>query len=290
MSTATISASQVKELREKTGVGMMQCKKALAEANGDIEKAIENLRKAGAAVAAKRAGKEANEGKVILASNSDKIVIIEVNCETDFVANGDDFQAFSKDLETAVIANDVQDVDALKATSIGDLTVETKLSELSGKLGEKIDIKRINAISLTADNVTAAYSHLGGKIGVALVLEKQGDASDAAALETLAKDLAMQVAATNPLGITSDEIPADVIEKERGIYKELAIQAGTKEEFVDRQIEGKVKKFLKENCLVEQMFVKDSKLPVNKLLDDTAKSLGLAALKVAAFTRFELGK
>ncbi|MGL1934703.1 MAG: translation elongation factor Ts [Fibrobacterales bacterium] len=285
-----ITAAQVKELREKTGVGMMQCKKALTEADGDIEKAIENLRKQGQAVAAKRADKDANEGCVFVSTNDTKAVAVEINCETDFVANGEDFQGTGKVISNLLLENDYADLAALMAAEISGDSVEVTLSSLTGKLGEKIDIKRYNVTAITENNAVATYSHMGGKIGVIVSLKFEGAASDKAALVAVAKDLAMQVAATNPISVNSDDVSKDVIDKERDIYKELALQSGTKEEFLDRQIEGKLKKFLKEVCLSEQMFVKDSKLPVTKLLQNLEKEQGVTNLVIESFTRFELGK
>jgi elongation factor Ts len=285
-----ITAAQVKELREKTGVGMMQCKKALTEADGDIEKAIENLRKQGQAVAAKRADKDANEGCVFVSANDSKAVAVEINCETDFVANGDDFQGAGKGISDLLLANDYADQASLLAADLGGDTVEMTLSNLTGKLGEKIEIKRYAVTPITESSAVATYSHMGGKIGVVVNLTFEGSASDKAALVGVAKDLAMQVAATNPISVNSDSVSEDVLNKEREIYKELAIQAGTKEEFLDRQVEGKLKKFLKEVCLSEQMFVKDSKLPVTKLLENLEKEQGVTNLVIESFTRFELGK
>ncbi|MGL1901786.1 MAG: translation elongation factor Ts [Fibrobacterales bacterium] len=285
-----ITAAQVKELREKTGVGMMQCKKALTEADGDIEKAIENLRKQGQAVAAKRAGKDANEGCVFVSASDTKAVAVEINCETDFVANGDDFQGAGKAISNLLLENDYADLAALMAAEINGESVEITLSSLTGKLGEKIDIKRYGVTAITDTNAVATYSHMGGKIGVIVNLSFEGSASDKVALIAVAKDLAMQVAATSPVAVNSDGVSQDVIDKEREIFKELAIQSGTKEEFLDRQIEGKLKKFLKEVCLSEQMFVKDSKLPVTKLLENLGKEQGVTNLVIESFTRFELGK
>jgi len=285
-----ISAAQVKELREKTGVGMMQCKKALTEADGDIEKAIENLRKAGAAVAAKRADKDANEGCVFTAVSDAKAVAVEINCETDFVANGEDFQSAGKAIVELLLNNDFADINAIMAASLGELTVETTLTSLTGKLGEKIDIKRFEVTANSAQNAIATYNHMGGKIGVVVNLKFEGTASDMPALTSIAKDLAMQVAATRPIAVDASGVSQDVIDKEREIYKELALQSGTKPEFLDRQVDGKVSKFLKEVCLAEQMFVKDSKLPVTKLLQNLEKEQGVSNLVIESFTRFELGK
>jgi elongation factor Ts len=286
----SITAGQVKELREKTGVGMMQCKKALTETNGDMDAAIDLLRKQGEAVAAKRADRVANEGCVFVGEGNGKAVAAEINCETDFVGNSDDFKKLGAMVISALLNNDVADVDALKAIAVDGVVINDFLSDLLTKIGENIGIKRFVSIPVGANDSVALYQHMGGKIGVTLKIEADGAVSDKAAADSLARDLAMQVAATNPIAINGSEVDEAVIAKEREIYREQAIAAGTKADFVDRQVEGRVGKFLKEVCLTEQMFVKDNKVAIKDLLATKAKELGVGSLTVTFFSRMELGK
>lgn len=284
-----ITASAVKELREKTGVGMMQCKKALQESAGDMEKAIELLRKRGEAVAAKRADKAADEGCVFLDSAEGRAIAVELNCETDFVGSADDFQALGKDAVEILKAQNIADNDALLAASAGSLSLGERVKEVVAKLGENIGIKRFVQVPVAANEVAGLYSHMKGRIGVIVKVAFDGEPKDKAALEILAKDLCMQVAATNPAAISSDEVDSDLLDKERAIYKEQALQGGTKAEFVDRAVEGRIQKYLKEICLQDQMFVKESKTPITQLLKDQAAEQGVASLKITHFTRMELG-
>jgi elongation factor Ts len=285
-----VSAAQVKELREKTGVGMMQCKKALAECNGDMELAFDLLRKQGAAVAAKRADKAANEGSVFLKESDTKVIAIEVNCETDFVSGSADFKSLAQTAIEILESKNIADVNALKAASVGSLTFGDKLNELLAKIGENIGVKGFKVVQIENDEIAATYSHMGGKIGVVIKLKLQGKASDPAAIKALAKDLAMQIAAASPVSISQADIDPALIAKEREIYREQAIQQGTKEDFVDRVVDGRVTKYLKEVCLVEQVFVKDSKVVIKDLLKSTAVAQGLQGLEVTQFVRMELGK
>ncbi len=285
----SISAAQVKELREKTGVGMMECKKALTEAEGDLEKAVELLRKRGAAVAAKRAGQEAKEGKVTFAENDKKLVAVELRCETDFVANGEDFTGFAALVAKSLLENEVSTNEELFATSIDGTTLEAANQALVAKITEKIEVARFATFTKSAGDTLASYSHMGGKIGVVVKLSADAVAAKPELIEVLAKDLAMQVAAANPRAVRTEEVDAAVIDKEREIYKELALQAGTKPEFVDRQIEGKVQKFLKEVTLEEQMFIKDTKKSIKTLVSEVGAEAGATNLRIDSFIRFELG-
>lgn len=284
-----ITAALVKELREKTGIGMMKCKAALTEANGDIEVAIANLRKAGAAVAAKKAGREATEGKVFFATAGNQTAAVEVYCETEPTSGNADYIAFGEGAAKNAAEQSITEVEALLASELNGSTVQEELNVLVGRITENIGIKRVALIS-EEGGALASYSHMGGKIGVIVKLAYTGEASDKASVVAVAKDLSMQVAATAPIAVNSSEVPEDVIAKEREIYVELARKAGTKEEYIDRQIEGKLKKYLKEVCLAEQMFIKDNKLPVADLLKQTAEANGIQDLKIAEFIRFELGK
>jgi elongation factor Ts len=286
-----ITASQVKDLREKTGVGMMQCKAALTESGGDMEKAIELLRKRGEMVAAKRADKAANEGCVFLLETNSKAVVAELNCETDFVGASEDFQSLGSDALKILSEKDIADVAALleEKTESG-LTLAQRVNDVLAKLGENIGVKRFVQVSVGEQEASATYSHMGGKIGVLVKLAFEGTPSDAAALKIVAKDLCMQVAATSPASISEADLDPVLVAKEREIYRGQALEQGTKEEFVDRVVDGRVNKFLKEICLQEQMFVKDSKKSINDLLKETAAAQGITALKISHFTRMELGK
>jgi elongation factor Ts len=281
-----ISAQAVAQLREKTGLGLMQCKKALAETNGDLEAAIEYLRKQGAAVAAKRVGREAKEGKIVFATEGASTAAVEINCETDFVSASDDFNAFAAKAAKAVAANKPANVEALPALPVDGTTLGELNTAAIAKIGENISLRRFAVETAGNGELVETYSHAGGKIGV-LVMLAYGEIKDGAALTTLAKDLAMQVAASAPLSIDPSGIPAETVEKEREIARELTIKEGKTGDMLERIVEGKLNKFYKENCLLQQVFVKDNKTPIDKLL---ASSPAASNLRVAAFHRLQLGQ
>lgn len=285
-----ISAQAVAQLREKTGLGLMQCKKALTETGGDIEAAIELLRKQGAAVAAKRSDRETKEGKVVFGRAGSSVSAVEINCETDFVASSDDFIAFADKAAQAIAAGKPADLEAVAALSVEGGTLADANTAVIAKIGEKITIRRFAVESVGSNEVVETYSHMGGKIGVLIKLAFDGTPSDTDALGALAKDLAMQVAASAPLSIDPSGIPADVVAKEREIARELTEKEGKTGEMLERIVEGKVNKFFKENCLLQQVFVKDNKTPIDKLLADSAKKIGVENLRVAAFHRLQLGQ
>jgi elongation factor Ts len=287
---AEISAQAVAQLREKTGIGFLQCKKALTEAGGDMEKAVEILRKAGLAVAAKRSGKETKEGKVVLGSGSSAVAAVEINCETDFVASSDDFNAFAAKVVKLTAEQQPSDPEALKALPLDGTTVGEVNTAAIAKIGENISLRRLVVEKVGADELAETYSHSNGKIGVIVKLSVKGQPKDKAALSGLAKDLAMQVAATNPVAIEPKDVPASVVEKEREIARELTLKEGKTGDMVEKIVEGKVQKYYKENCLINQVFVKDNKTTVDKLLAATAKSAGAESIKVAAFHRLQLGQ
>jgi elongation factor Ts len=287
---AEVTAQSVAELREKTGLGILQCKKALTETGGDMEKAIEFLRKQGAAVAAKRVGKETKEGKVILASGSDAVCAVEINCETDFVSASDDFNGFTAKVSKVILDKKPTDPEALKALPLEGTTVGEVNTAVIAKIGEMISIRRFTIEKVGAKELAETYSHGGGKIGVIVKLGYSGEVKDKPALSGLAKDLAMQVAATSPIAIEAKDVPASVIEKEREIGRELTLKEGKTGDIVDKIVEGKIQKFYKENCLVNQIYVKDNKLTIDKLLVATAKSQGLESIKVLGFHRLQLGQ
>jgi len=282
-----ISASQVKELREKTGAGMMDCKKAMEEANGDFEKAIEILRKKGAAVAAKRAERTANEGIVLTRIYNDgkSAAIIEVNCETDFVAKSDEFINFTNFALDLVVEKQPADVNALLELSKDGKKVSDELNTLIGKIGEKIEISRF-AIETSDTGLIVDYIHAGSKLGV-VVKSDNVPADKSADFQLLLKDIAMQVAAMRPLSIYRDELDKSIIEKEVEIYKEIARKEGKAEQILEKIAVGKLNKFYEENCLFEQAFVKDNTKKISSLIDEFNKA-NSAQAKLVKFRRFHL--
>jgi elongation factor Ts len=278
-----ITAAQVNELRQKTGAGMMDCKKALTEANGDFEKAIEILRKKGASVAAKRAEKSANEGMVKTKISADKSTgfIVEVNCETDFVAKSNDFMDFTEKVLNAVESKKPASVQEL----LGDLELKTKMTDLLGKVGEKIEVSRF-AIEKAVEGIVVDYVHLGSKLGVLVRFDNAGKAADD--LSEMGKDIAMQVAAMSPICVKRDEVPQEVINKEIEIYKEISRKEGKPENILDKIAQGKLNKYYQENCLVEQAFIKDNSKSVGDLLKEFNSKHGTNA-SIKLFHRFHLG-
>jgi elongation factor Ts len=285
-----ISAQAVQQLREKTGLGILQCKKALSETGGDMEKAIEYLRKQGASVAAKRSGKETKEGKVILAASPDAVAAVEINCETDFVASSDDFNGFAAKVVKAILERKPADVEALKAAPLDGSTLGEANTAVIAKIGENISIRRFALEKVGAREWAETYSHMQGRIGVIVKLGYAGELKERAGISTLAKDLAMQVAATAPIAIEPKDVPAAVIDKEREIGRELTLKEGKTGDIVEKIVEGKIQKFYKENCLVNQLYVKDNKQTIDKLLAATAKALGLESIRILAFHRLQLGQ
>jgi len=274
----TISASLVKELRERTGAGMMECKKALTETNGDIEAAIELMRKSGQAKAAKKAGRTAAEGVVVIKTSPDakRAVMVEVNCETDFVAKDENFAAFADAVADCVMNSEVGDIEALAAAPLKQgaaTTVEEARQALVAKIGENMAVRRFVRMA-TSNGRIASYRH-GQRIGVLVDLEGGND--------ELGKDLAMHVAASNPVCVDAADVPADTIAKEREIYAAQAAESGKPANIVEKMVEGRIRKFLEEITLVGQPFVKDPETTVAKLLAQ-------AGAKVVAFRRFEVGE
>ncbi len=285
-----ITAQAVAELREKTGLGLMQCKKALTETGGDLEAAIDFLRKQGAAVAAKRVDKATKEGKVALGSVGSVVAAVEINCETDFVASSGDFNDFAAAAVEAIAKAKVADPEAAKGIPAGSASLGELQTAAIAKMGENINLRRIVVEEAGAGSVAETYSHMNGKIGVIVKLGFEGTPSSTEALSGLVKDLCMQVAASSPLAIEADGIPADLVEKEREIARELVAKDGKTGEMAERIIEGKVQKFFKENCLWQQPFVKEPKTTVGKLVESEAKKLGLSSARILAFHRLQLGQ
>ncbi|MBD3670699.1 MAG: elongation factor Ts [Gammaproteobacteria bacterium] len=269
-----ITAAQVKELRERTGAGMMECKKALVETDGDIEAAIEHMRKSGLAKADKKAGRTAAEGIIAieLAGDGKTAAIVEVNCETDFVAKGDDFTDMANAIAKRVLEERPADLDALNALSMGDSTIGDTIKEKIAKIGENMSVRRFQVFETSG--TLGLYKH-GEKIGVLVDMEG-GDAD-------LAKDIAMHIAASKPTAVSSDEVPAEVIEKEKAIFTAQAQESGKPADIIEKMIGGRINKFLKEITLLGQPFVKDPDQTVEKLLKG-------AGAKVNKFARIEVGE
>lgn len=281
-----ITAAQVNELRKVTGAGMMDCKKALTEAEGDIKKAIEVLRKKGAAVAAKRAEKTAKEGIILTKVADDKksAVIVEVNCETDFVANGDDFVGLSNSILEAIAAS--------KPVSVEDLFVKSpslqeKINDVLAKIGEKIEISRFT-IEASETGMIVDYIHPGSKLGILVQIDNVPD-NKKEALTGIAKDIAMQVAAMKPLCIYREEVAKDIIEAEIDIYKEVARKEGKPEAILEKISTGKLNKFYQENCLFEQAYIKENSKSIGELLKEFNSQNG-TEVKLKLFRRFHLGE
>ncbi|HLP43581.1 MAG TPA: translation elongation factor Ts, partial [Fibrobacteria bacterium] len=230
------------------------------------------------------------EGKVVMVAGGAAVAAVEINCETDFVANADDFKNFAQKIVTLIAEKQPADVEALKALPLDGTTVSEVNTAAIAKIGENISIRRFAVETLGSGELAETYSHMNGKIGVILKLAYQGELKDRPALASLAKDLAMQVAASSPIAVEAKDVPASVVEKEREIARELTLKEGKTGDMVEKIVEGKVQKFYKEMCLVNQVFVKDPKTTVDKLLAATAKSLGLGSIKVVAFHRLQLGQ
>jgi len=281
-----ITAAQVNELRQKTGAGMMDCKKALTEADGDFEKAIELLRKKGAAIASKRADKSANEGIVVAKVSADykKAAMIEVNCETDFVAKSDDFIKLANEIVDVTYNSEQSDAKKLLESN---KSLSEKIVDVMGKVGEKIELSRV--LTEKADNgLIVDYIHMGSKLGVLVKFDNVSGDSDE--LVEIGKNIAMQVAAMNPICVYREEVPTETIEKEIDIYKELARKEGKPENILEKIATGKLNKFYSENCLFEQAYIKDStsSKTVGNLIEDYNKKNDSKA-KISLFKRFHLG-
>jgi elongation factor Ts len=284
---AEISAQVVKDLRDKTGAPMMDCKKALADANGDQAKAALLLRERGLAKAVKRAGKETSEGTIALATGDGVAALIELGCETDFVAKTPDFQALAAALAKAAIDANAASPDAVLAAPVGGAKGSEAIANAIAKIGENIQLKRVEKLAAPG-GVTGGYIHAGGKLGVMV-----GFATSARgeAVSALAKDVAMHVAAADPspVAIDRDGVPRELLDKEADIFRKQALGEGKPEKIVERIVEGRIKKYYAEVCLLEQPFVKDPDKTVAKLLADAGAKLG-APLQVTAFVRFRLGE
>jgi elongation factor Ts len=284
-----ISAKSVKSLRDKTGAGMMDCKRALGDSAGDVEKAIELLRERGLAKAGKRGGRATSEGAVSIAIDGPVAAMIEVGCETDFVARTDVFIDFGRELAEAVAADpSIDSPDSLLKTSIGGETVADKVNGAISRLGENVVVKRVVRLDAGASGIAGGYVHAGGNLGVVVTLATEGSGSE---LEALAKDLSMHIAAADPspLSVERSGIDPALLESERTIYRNQALQSGKPEAVVDKIVEGKINKYLSEVCLVEQAFVKDADRSIGDLLRDVGAKVG-AEIAVNGYQRFKLGE
>ncbi len=272
-----ITASMVKELREKTGAGMMDCKKALTETGGDIDKAVDYLREKGMASAAKKADRVAAEGLTFVKADGNKAIIIEVNSETDFVAKNENFQQLVNELATQILANEPASVEeALSQSFNGEKTVEAYINESIAKIGEKISLRRFEIVKKEDGDVFGEYLHMGGRIGVLTVIGGSTDAS-------LAKDIAMHVAAINPTYVSRDDVAQDEVEREREVLKQQALNEGKPENIVEKMVEGRLGKFFEQVCLLDQAFVKDGDQKVGKYVASKGGT-------VKSFIRYEVGE
>jgi len=287
-----ITASMVSQLREKTGLGMMDCKKALSEANGDMALAIENLRKKGAATAAKRSGKATKEGRIVFVSDKNFSAIIEINCETEPVAKVDDFANLVETVKKAAVANKPQNLEELLAVKPDSQTVGEKVVELIGKIGEKIAVSSyFHQIAQDGESVFS-YVHSNGKVAALIKLHADKNLADNADFRALGNDIAMQAAAQKPLAVDKDGVCAEIVAKEKEIYEEQTKNdpknVNKPAAVLEKIIEGKLAKFYKESTLLDQEFIKNDKLSVRQVIDEAAKKVG-AKIEVAAMNTIELG-
>ncbi|RXI97979.1 elongation factor Ts [Anaerobacillus alkaliphilus] len=271
-----ISASMVKELRERTGAGMMDCKKALTETDGDMEKAIDLLREKGIAKAANKADRIAAEGLTYVAVEGNKAVIVEVNSETDFVSKNENFKALVANVAKNILSNNPADVDAALTQSFEEATLADYINTQIAKIGEKLSLRRFQIVEKTDADAFGAYLHMGGRIGVLTVLSGTSD-------EELAKDVAMHIAAINPKYISRDEVSEEEVIREREVLTQQALNEGKPENIVAKMVEGRLSKYFEDICLNDQPFVKDGDQKVGKYVANKGAS-------VVSFTRYEVGE
>ena len=269
-----ISASMVKELRESTGAGMLDCKKALEASNGNMEDAITWLREKGISKAAKKASRIAAEGLAVAKINGNKAVIVEVNSETDFVAKNEEFKNLVNNIADTLLNNDVKTVEEANKLTHDGKTIEELIIEKTSTIGEKLSFRRFEIVEKEDSQVFGTYSHMGGKIVSLCVLTKD---------EEVAKDIAMQIAAMKPLYLNRDMVPAEVLEKERNILKEQAENEGLDPNKIDMIVNGRINKYYEEVCLVDQGFIKENKMKVNKFVESKGS-------EILSFVRYEVGE
>ena len=284
-----ITASMVKDLRDKTGAGMMDCKAALGETGGDMEAAIDWLRKKGLSKAAKKAGRVAAEGLIGIAAQGNIGALVEVNAETDFVARNDQFKAFVKDAAALALEAEGDVEKLLSKPMAGGATVDAHLKEMIAKIGENMSVRRAAVLAVNP-GVVATYVHNAfspelGKIGVLVALKSSADQTK---LATLGRQLAMHIAAAAPIALTAEHIPADVLAREKAIHADVALQSGKPENVIEKMIEGRMRKFYEEAVLMNQTFVIDNETKIEKLLEKASKDLG-APVAIEGFVRYQVG-
>ncbi|HEX5279329.1 MAG TPA: translation elongation factor Ts [Micropepsaceae bacterium] len=287
---ANIPAGMVKDLRDKTGAGMMDCKTALTETNADFEQAVDWLRKKGLAKAAKKAGRTAAEGLIGIATQTDCGAVVEVNSETDFVARGGEFQDYVRKAAQQALEEEGELERLLLSPFDDGQTMAEALTALVGKIGENMSVRRSAGLAVSP-GVVASYIHNAaapdlGKIGVLVALESEGNVD---ALQRLGKQLAMHVAAANPLALTADALPPETVARERSIYEDQARQTGKPEGVISKMVDGRMRKFYEENVLMSQTFVVDGETPVSRVLENAAKDVG-APVRITGFVRFAVGE
>ena len=288
---AQITAAMVKQLREMTDSPMMECKKALVEADGDMDAAVDVLRKNGLAKAAKKAGRETNEGAVaaFVSEDGKTGALLELSCETDFVGSNAKFTGFASKVAEVVATTEPADVDALLEKPMGEETVSSELTEMIHIMGENMKISRF-AARKAENGALASYIHMGGKIGVLVEFAfEKAETAQAESFKTFAHDVALQVAAVAPICATRDQVPAETVEHEKEIYMAQAAESGKPEAIQEKMATGRMEKFYKENCLTEQAFVKNPDQSINQYTDECAKNLG-GTIKVTGFVRWALGE
>lgn len=281
-----ITAQMVKELRDRTGAGMMDSKKALQAADGDMEKAIEILREKGLAQQAKKAGRIASEGVIATYVSEDmkSAGMVEFNCETDFVSAGEEFIKTAESFAKVAAESDATSVEELKNEKVGEFTIDQVVAELIAKIGENMNVRRFEKF-VSEDGLIASYTHMNGKIGV-LVQVKSDNVNDD--VKKVARDVAMHVAATNPLFLSKDQVDAETLEKEKEIYRVQALNEGKPANIVEKMVMGRISKYYKEVCLLEQPFVKNPDQTVTQYVKDSSKEFG--AIEIVKFARFEKGE
>ena len=287
---ANITAALVQELRERTAAGMMDCKKALMENDGDMDKAIDWLREKGLAQAAKKAGRIAAEGAVVqYITECGKVgAVVEVNCETDFVAKTENFMNFANSVAKHVALANPADIDALNAQKFVDdetKTIEDMISDATVAIGEKISIRRFERYETTG--LVSSYIHMGGKVGV--LVEVATEAADNEAVKELAHDICLQIAAAKPEAVRREEVNSENLEKEKEIYRVKALESGKPEKIVDKMVEGRIAKYYKEVCLMEQAFVKDPDKTISQYLNEQVATIG-EKISIRRFVRYEMGE
>lgn len=287
-----ITASLVKELRDRTNAGMMECKNALKETDGDIEAAIKHLRERGAIKAAKKADRAAKEGLVAdhIDADSKHGTLIEVNCETDFVAKNENFQSFVSELVQTIAASGAADLESASAVPFGDGTVDDAVKAKVIEIGENLQLRRVARFDVEGHGVVASYIHFGGKVGVLLEVgyEKEATGGDEGFRE-LVKDLTLHIAAAAPASLSRGDIPADLVEAEKDVFRKQMEDSGKPADIVEKIVEGKLGKFYSEKCLLEQGFVKEPDSSIGKLVEAKGKELG-DTITVRRFVRFAVGE